>query len=179
MDSTLLRFDVASTAWTEYTEKQSISTDRSVVVPDYVNGSHVTNSTPYLNKTTYRVLRLRISCSNFIGGYVKVGGITLKGEGKQTTVWWDDISNTLDILQNYPNPFNSSTTVRFQTQKSGNVLIRMYTLDGAFVRDIVNEFLKPGVYSKNIYFNDLASGIYFLSLQSGSSRVASKILHIK
>ncbi|MBN1302525.1 MAG: cellulase family glycosylhydrolase [Melioribacteraceae bacterium] len=86
-----------------------------------------------------------------------------------TTVGVNDNNNTPSgflLDQNYPNPFNSQTTVRYNVPESSDVLISLYSYTGEKITNLVNKFMQPGIYSMNINFNNLTSGIYLISMKT-------------
>ena len=75
------------------------------------------------------------------------------------------------LEQNFPNPFNPETTIRYELAKADNVTIRVYDVSGRLVRTIVNDLQKAGKYEvkwdgKNNAGNQVASGVYFLRMQT-------------
>jgi hypothetical protein len=88
------------------------------------------------------------------------------------------------LYNNYPNPFNPSTIIRFQIKESEFVSLKVYDILGKEIANLINEYLKPGIYevpfSINHYTNNgSSSGIYFYRLQSGDFSDTKKMLFIK
>jgi hypothetical protein len=84
------------------------------------------------------------------------------------------------LYPNYPNPFNSSTQIRFDVSKAGNIVINVYDILGRNIATLVREHLQPGNYTVAWDARDFASGLYFCSLYHDSKLVSSqKILLIK
>ncbi len=93
-----------------------------------------------------------------------------------------DKPNTLlnyNLSQNYPNPFNPVTNIRFTIAHSGFVSLKVYNLLGQQVATIINEQLKPGVYTKQWNGNDFSSGVYFYSLKAGNFSETKKFILMK
>jgi hypothetical protein len=72
------------------------------------------------------------------------------------------------LAQNYPDPFNPSTTIDYSIPESGNVKLKVYNSLGEKVATLVNEIKSRGNYEINFNASELASGIYFYQLKSGS-----------
>jgi hypothetical protein len=73
------------------------------------------------------------------------------------------------LYQNYPNPFNPTTTVRFETQRSEFVVIKLYDLIGREVQTLWAERTPPGSYSITFDLTKaLCSGPYYCRMHAGS-----------
>ncbi|MBP6672158.1 MAG: T9SS type A sorting domain-containing protein, partial [Bacteroidetes bacterium] len=84
------------------------------------------------------------------------------------------------LSENYPNPFNPSTTIEFTLQNTGLTTLKVYNAVGQEVATLVNEVLEAGVYhQKQFNAGNLASGIYFARLTSGSQSQLKKLVLIK
>ena len=80
-----------------------------------------------------------------------------------------------ELFQNYPNPFNPETWIPFKLASSGQVVIRIYSLDGELVNTLELGRLYAGDYSEKhraAYWNGrnfngerVASGAYFYVLE--------------
>jgi hypothetical protein len=81
--------------------------------------------------------------------------------------------------QNYPNPFNPGTVIRYQVSNPGEVSIKIYDLNGRQVEVLINEFKNPGYYSIAWNGENLSSGIYFITLQTGRVYEIKKCIKLK
>ncbi len=92
------------------------------------------------------------------------------------------------LEQNYPNPFNPSTTIRYEIPNAEYVTLKVYDILGNEVETLVDKEEQAGSYS--IQFSDvrnqrlevitqIASGIYFYRLQTGSFVQTKKMLLLK
>jgi hypothetical protein len=85
--------------------------------------------------------------------------------------------------QNYPNPFNPSTKISWQSPVDGWQTLKVYDVLGNEVATLVDEYKPAGKYE--IEFNsasnikNLASGIYFYRLQTGSFVETKKMILTK
>lgn len=108
--------------------------------------------------------------------------------------WWNinPISNTdvhtpvlssgLDNI--YPNPFNPSTTIRYNVAKTERISLKIYNLRGQQVKELVNESKTAGTHTANWDGTDkagnpVASGVYYLRLQTNTTRETRKLTMIK
>ena len=83
------------------------------------------------------------------------------------------------LSQNYPNPFNPTTTITYQTPKSGFVSLKVYDMLGREVETLVNEEKVAGSYGVRFDGENLPSGIYFYKLQAGSYISVKKMILLK
>jgi len=84
----------------------------------------------------------------------------------------------------YPNPFNPSTTIRYEVPRSGPVQLTIFDVRGRRVRTLVDEHRGAGKYSlhwdgRDNYGREVASGVYFLHLRSGSKSATQKMVLIR
>jgi hypothetical protein len=88
--------------------------------------------------------------------------------------------NTFTLLQNYPNPFNPTTEIKFEIPQNTFVTIKIYNAIGEEVASLLNkEYKNAGKYSVNFDGSNLASGIYFYSLEAGTFKDVKKMVLIK
>lgn len=83
------------------------------------------------------------------------------------------------LEQNYPNPFNPVTTINYTLEKPDNVSLRIYDLSGSLVATLVNKKQDAGQHAIQWFASDLASGVYFYRLQSGSHTAIKKMMLMK
>ena len=93
-----------------------------------------------------------------------------------------EINNTpteFVLYQNYPNPFNSSTIIKYQIPEEGWVRINLYNILGEKLLTLFEGEQKSGEYQVSLSSDELPSGNYFYSLESGSFRSVKKLTIIK
>lgn len=86
---------------------------------------------------------------------------------------------TYELSQNYPNPFNPVTTIKYQLPNDGLVKIAVYDVLGKEVKTLVNSFRQAGAYEVKLDAGDLASGVYFYRMTSGSFADLKKLIVLK
>ncbi len=137
--------------------------------------------------------RTRINRFYFVNellGYA--GGQTVNKYTGQVITSIDDIVQPIgfSLSQNYPNPFNPTTKIKFTIPKltpieggTNNgilyVTLKIYDSLGKEVMTVVDEQMRPGENEIEIYAYNLASGVYYYSLQAGSFKVSKKMLLLK
>ena len=89
------------------------------------------------------------------------------------------IPKTYSLSQNYPNPFNPVTKINFAIPKDGFVSIKVYDILGREVITLVNEEKTAGYYSVDFNASNLASGVYFYRMESGTFSDVKRMLLIK
>ncbi len=90
------------------------------------------------------------------------------------------------LLANYPNPFNPETWIPYQLGTAADVTLRIYAMDGTFVRRLSLGHKAVGVYqsrSRAAYWDGrnqlgepVASGPYFYTLSAGDFTATRKML---
>ncbi len=83
------------------------------------------------------------------------------------------------LSNNYPNPFNPSTTIRFGLPEKSNVKLTIYNSLGEEVSSLLDKELIEGYHEVEFNALDLASGVYFYSIQAGEFKSVKKMLLLK
>jgi hypothetical protein len=90
----------------------------------------------------------------------------------------------LSLLPNQPNPFNPVTLIRYIIASAGPAQVDIYDVTGRRVRTLVNEWQEAGMQS--IYWRGrdaggipVASGVYFVRLESNGEMRSRKIVLLK
>jgi len=94
------------------------------------------------------------------------------------------IASKVELLTNFPNPFNASTRIRYQIINKGLVRICIYDIKGNLVKILVNDRRSAGLYEMNWngidrFGQSVASGVYFLRIESDHSTRNRKILLVR
>ena len=101
-----------------------------------------------------------------------------------------DVHPAESILgQNFPNPFNPETWIPYQLEQSADVVLQIYDPSGRTVRTIDLGFKPQGFYmtrstaaywdGRNNMGEQVASGVYFYSLQTPDFSATRKMLILK
>ncbi|MEZ4822157.1 MAG: T9SS type A sorting domain-containing protein [Ignavibacteria bacterium] len=146
-------------------------THRRVILKTTNNG---VNWGYQLPDTNIRSLYDFIEFSDFLHGWCyssRINGVHTITGGDTVTYPLTDISNINDILpenfklkQNYPNPFNPRTKIGYEIQKSKNVLIKVFDIQGREVKTLINKKQPAGKYETEFDGSGFASGVYYYSL---------------
>ncbi len=124
---------------------------------------------------------------NFIindGGNPQSGGVLVSQRQSDCyTILSESDANSLPqkfkLSHAYPNPFNPSTRIKFEIPSAGQVNLKIYTLSGELIAELVNSILNPGKYITDFNAKDKASGIYLIVLNFKNKSITQKALLIK
>jgi len=78
----------------------------------------------------------------------------------------DEIIYNYVLEQNYPNPFNPGTTIRYSIPTQSNVRLRVYNSIGENIAELINAIQSAGSYEVSWDAANVASGIYFYSIEA-------------
>ena len=91
--------------------------------------------------------------------------------------------------QNYPNPFNPETWIPYQLASSEQVVVRIYDASGHLVRRLDVGLQSAGDYTgrggavywdgRNQFGEQVASGVYYYTIDAGDFSATSKMLLLK
>jgi len=108
------------------------------------------------------------AANNNLAGNAVTRAITLNVDSSDTfTAHFKVLENNLSA---YPNPFGNQLTVNYQLQEAAQVGIKLYTVMGQEIAEIVSpdSFKEAGSYTVNFDANSLqlAQGVYFIELRT-------------
>lgn len=90
-----------------------------------------------------------------------------------------EIEEKLSQNQVYPNPFSFETTIKYDVQKSGKVLVKIFNISGQEVATLVNQTQPVGEYKIKWQPVNLPDGVYFCKIKSAESSETFKLLYQK
>ena len=138
--------------------------------------------------TTFNELFSIMFYGNYTGFAAGENGVVVKttnGGSVSVSVISTEIPSEYSLEQNYPNPFNAVTSIKFKVASSEDrsqkteVRLKVFDLMGREVRTLVDEELKPGIYSVRFDAKDLPSGIYFYRMETEKFTSTKKLILIK
>ena len=102
---------------------------------------------------------------------------------KRSTIGITQISSNIPgsylLYNNYPNPFNPGTIINFDVPQKSNLRIKIYNAIGEVVSVLADRNFDPGKYSVNFDGSNLASGIYFYSLEGENLMQVKRMVLVK
>lgn len=195
---TLVSFDVACVQgtvelhWSTASETQNLgfmlerkSGDTNwITIANYVNdptlAGHGTTSEPHMYVWHDENVLPGISYQYRLGDMNYQNQIT----------WHDPVSITVSengsgiplafgISRTYPNPFNPVLTIQYNLTDNAQTHVSILNMAGQIVAVLENKFKNTGSYELQWQADDVASGIYFVKLQSGDQQSFKKVLLVK
>jgi hypothetical protein len=79
----------------------------------------------------------------------------------------------------YPNPMSDNARVNFHLNQTGVVHLRIFTLKGEFVKEILLPAMPEGDNTAEFSSSDLSSGTYLMSFESGLQKGVSRFIVLK
>jgi hypothetical protein len=177
----LLRIDKTSGGST-YTVIAQSSTGASLWSPS----SSPTRSQFYLSEMTTSTSTLYLTT---LGSNGLPTSIVAKGTGFYPN-WRQQIPSAVSdtrtpgakefrLEQNFPNPFNPLTTIRYAVPATGHVSMIVCNSLGQTVSTLVSETQTHGWHVAYFDGTGLASGVYFVRLETGSHTATRKLVLVK
>jgi alpha-N-arabinofuranosidase len=88
------------------------------------------------------------------------------------------------LWQNYPNPFNGGTNIRYHLPRGGAAALRIYNSLGQLVKTLAEEHHRPGEHqlfwdATDELGEEVASGVYFCTLQADDFRKTCKMILLR
>ena len=90
----------------------------------------------------------------------------------------------ISAVENYPNPFNPSTTISFSLSQAAPTQVVIFDMAGHLVRTLIDEQLPARNHhlewsGRNDHGQEVAAGIYFFQIISGTSHSVGRMALIK
>jgi uncharacterized protein (DUF1501 family) len=86
------------------------------------------------------------------------------------------VSSRFSLEECYPNPAQNKTTVHFKVNAANHVTVELVDLQGQKIKVLVNEFVAPGEYKREVELDRIKTGAYFCQLRSGSFKQSRKLV---
>jgi|GEM_PF-431869 len=83
------------------------------------------------------------------------------------------------LAEAYPNPFNSTVMISYSLKEAGMTQLKLYDVTGRQVQELDSGWRQAGDYQVKFSPENLSSGVYFVSLESGGKQSVEKLVYIK
>jgi hypothetical protein len=83
------------------------------------------------------------------------------------------------LEQSYPNPFNPSTKITYTLGEAATVMLEVFDVGGGLVTTLASGLQNAGRHEVTFDAKDLAGGIYFYRLRTGSFTQTKRMLLMK
>jgi len=83
------------------------------------------------------------------------------------------------LEQNMPNPFSNSTRINYSLNEKSNILLQVYNTAGSPVETLFRGYESGGSHSIDWHPQDLPSGIYYLVLNTETTKQIKKMFLVK
>ena len=83
------------------------------------------------------------------------------------------------LLTNYPNPFNGTTTLTYELLQASQVILTIYDPNGRLIRSVDEGYRYPGRYSFQFKEAGLASGVYYVRLQTSNVVQSGRLIYLR
>ena len=87
--------------------------------------------------------------------------------------------SAFELDQNFPNPFNPTTTISYTAEQTGALSLKVYDLSGSLVSTLVDGMVERGEHEVFFDGSELASGVYFYTLESAGQLDTRKMILVK
>jgi hypothetical protein len=85
-------------------------------------------------------------------------------------------ANIASVSQNFPNPFSEETNINITLLKGSDVGIEIYNLTGQKVFSHNYGFKPSGLFTMTIQPENMPAGVYFYTIEAGSTEVTRKMI---
>ena len=91
----------------------------------------------------------------------------------------DIILNEFSLLPAYPNPFNPVTNISFVVDKSSEISLKIFDVNGKLVQVVNPKMYQSGVHNIQWNASSLSSGMYLIHMLNGADRHTQKVMLLK
>lgn len=87
----------------------------------------------------------------------------------------NDLSSKVGNLRVFPNPITTDFGLSFNANESMDLTAELYNLNGELVKNLMDEKVNEGTFTRNFNISDLSAGVYMVKLTSGTASVTQKV----
>jgi len=155
------------------------SSDTTYIDQQYTITSGYTDDLLYYDVRGYYSIDQTYADPSYLSIFGKQGRITPTSNGRNENELFNNNVTKENSIDNYPNPFNPTTIIQYQIKESGFVSIKVYDYLGREVANLVNKQQSAGRYSITFDATQLASGVYFYTIDTNNFHKVKKMILTK
>ena len=131
-------------------------------------------------RTEARFVRLNVTgADNYDGNWCSIDEFKVFGDVVLSAPLISAGSDRVFLEQNFPNPFRSATTIKYSLLQSGHVSLKIYSVNGTEVADLVEENKPAGNYEIKFNADKLHEGVYFYKIEVNGYSKIKRMIKIK
>jgi hypothetical protein len=88
----------------------------------------------------------------------------------------DEINGIVGVGQNQPNPFDNTTVIPYSLTENSDVALTIYDITGKMITSQSAQSQGAGLHQFTIDGSQLASGVYYYTVEAGAGRVTRKMI---
>ena len=97
------------------------------------------------------------------------------------SIWYmpSSVNNKINDISNiniFPNPTNGNFSINLTIENPNHIIINIYDITGKLVVNIANENLIAGNYFREIMFENMPNGLYFINFITNNAITSSKFI---
>jgi subtilisin family serine protease len=152
---------------------QNIASTHPSGITTYLGYANTTFTYPAMDSSFFTFTKLAIADNGPWVNNSTCSGEPFPGEIMTST------PEAFSLVSINPNPFNPATSIRYQLSPSSRVSLKVYDMAGRLVAELVNGTQEAGTHQVMFDGSRLASGLYFVRLQSGDFNATQKMMLLK
>jgi len=78
----------------------------------------------------------------------------------------------------FPNPVQNDAKLEITTDKTANIQVYLYTINGKLVKEFPDKILHSGNQILNFQFGELKPGVYYLAIEVGKEVIVKKVVKV-
>ena len=106
-------------------------------------------------------------------------GSSIFTQSVSTCTGINNLVNNISGIFIFPNPTNGLSEVAVTTVESGNIVLKVFNLLGEEIREVASENSASGTHHFTLDTSDLANGIYYCQLITGTKKYVQKLIVAK
>lgn len=68
------------------------------------------------------------------------------------------------VVETFPNPVTDMFSIRFNSDRTQNVEVQLFSLDGKLIKNLINKKVAAGIFTESFSNEDMSRGLYLLRI---------------